>query len=178
MNSASISTDRSRGRLAVRDLVILALLSALMIGSKVALIALPNVHLSAVFILLAVLLFGRRSLYAVFVYVFLEGIIYGFGVWFITYLYAWPLLVLVALPLRSNRSWLLWAVLAATHGLIFGLLCAIPYIFIMGFPGAVAWWIGGLPYDCLHAGSNLVLTLVLLKPLYRICAKVMGIAET
>lgn len=172
-----MSPDRRGSRLSARDLVLLALLSALMIGSKIALVALPNVHMSAVFILLAVLLFGKRALYSVFVYVLLEGIIYGFGVWFITYLYAWPLLALAALPLRSNRSWLLWAVIAATHGLIFGLLCAIPYIFIMGFPGAVAWWIGGLPYDCLHAASNFVLTLVLLKPLYRICSKVLGQAE-
>lgn len=173
-----MSPDRRGSRLSARDLVLLALLSALMIGSKIALVALPNVHMSAVFILLAVLLFGKRSLYSVFVYVLLEGIIYGFGVWFITYLYAWPLLALAALPLRSNRSWLLWAVIAATHGLIFGLLCAIPYIFIMGVPGAITWWIGGLPYDCLHAASNFVLTLVLLKPLYRICSKVLGQAET
>ena len=168
-----MSTSKRASRLSVRELVLLALLGALMFGSKVVLSAIPNVHLNALFILLAVLLFGRRAFYSVFVYVLLEGLVYGFGVWFISYLYAWPLLCLAALPLRNNRSWLLWAVLAAAHGLIFGALCTIPYIFIQGLPGAIAWWISGLPFDCIHAGSNFILVLVLLKPLYNTTQKLL-----
>lgn len=169
-----MSISKRQGRLSVRDLVLLALIGALMFGSKVVLAFLPNVHLNALFILLAVLLFGKRAFYSVFVYVMLEGLIYGFGIWFISYLYAWPLLTLVALAMRNNRSWLLWAVVAAGHGLIFGALCSIPYIFIQGVPGAIAWWISGLPFDCIHAGSNFVIVLVLLKPLYEITGKLVA----
>lgn len=169
--------SRKNQKLSVRELVLLAFLAALMMGTKVALSAIPNVHLCAVFILLAVLLFGKRAFYAVFTYVLLEGVFYGFGLWFISYLYAWPLLALAALPLRSNRSWLLWAVLAAAHGLLFGLLCAIPYIFVIGFPGAVTWWVSGFPYDCLHAASNFVLTFFLLKPMYQVSRKLLGRKE-
>ena len=168
-----MSTSKRSSKLSVRELVLLALLGALMFGSKVVLSAIPNVHLNALFILLAVLLFGRRALYSVFVYVLLEGLVYGFGIWFISYLYAWPLLCFAALPLRKNRSWLLWAVLAAAHGLIFGALCSIPYIFIQGLPGAISWWISGLPFDCLHAGSNFILVLLLLKPLYEVTNKLL-----
>ena len=164
----------SHKKISVRELVLLAFLAALMMGTKVALSAIPNVHLCAVFILLAVLLFGKRAFYAVFTYVLLEGVFYGFGIWFVSYLYAWPLLVIAALPLRNNRSWLLWAVLAAAHGLLFGLLCAIPYLFIMGFAGAVTWWVSGFPYDCIHAVSNFVLTFVLLKPMYNVSLKLLG----
>ena len=168
-----MSTGKRRSRLSVRELVLLALLGALMFGSKVVLAAVPNVHLNALFILLAVLLFGSRAFYSVFVYVLLEGLVYGFGLWFISYLYAWPLLCLVALPMRNNRSWLLWAVVAAAHGLIFGALCSIPYIFIQGVPGAITWWISGLPFDCIHAAANFVVVLVLLKPLYEITKKLL-----
>ena len=83
-----MSTSKRSSKLSVRELVLLALLGALMFGSKVVLSAIPNVHLNALFILLAVLLFGRRALYSVFVYVLLEGLVYGFGIWFISYLYA------------------------------------------------------------------------------------------
>lgn len=169
-----MSVKARRGRIDLRELVLLALLSALMFGTKVALAAIPNVHLNAVFILLAVLLFGSRAFYAVFVYVLLEGVVYGFGLWFVSYLYAWPLLVLAALPLRENRSWLLWAVLAAVHGLLFGALCAIPYFFVLSAKEAIAWWISGLPFDCIHAAANFVIVLTLLKPLYRVSLKALG----
>lgn len=166
--------SRDTRRLSVRDLVILALMGALMMGTKVALALLPNVHLIAVLIILTVLVFGRRAFYSVFVYILLEGLIYGFGIWFVSYLYVWPLLTAVALLMRRNRSWLLWAVVAALHGLLFGALTAIPYIFISGVSGAAAYWISGIPYDCIHAGSNFVLTLVLLKPLYSIVSRFAG----
>ena len=169
-----MSAKPAASKLSIRELVLLALIGALMFGSKIVLAFLPNVHLNALFILLAVLLFGRRAFYSVFVYVMLEGLIYGFGLWFVSYLYAWPLLCLAALLMRDNRSWLLWAVVAAAHGLIFGALCAIPYIFIQGVPGAITWWISGLPYDCIHAGSNFVIVLILLKPLYAITGKLVA----
>jgi len=168
-----MSTKRHGDKLSVRELVLLALIGALMFGSKVALSALPNIHLNAVLILLAVMVFGKRSFYSVFVYVMLEGLIYGFGIWFISYLYAWPLLVLAALPLRKNRSYVLWAMLAGVHGLLFGAMCSIPYIFIQGLPGAITWWVSGLLYDVIHCVSNFVLTLILLKPLYQAVSKLL-----
>lgn len=159
-------STKGKPRLTVRELVLLALIGALMFASKLVLSAIPNVHLGAVLILLAVLLFGKRAFYSIFVYVLLEGLVYGFGVWFISYLYAWPLLALAALPLRQSRNWLLFAILAGAHGLLFGAMCTIPYIFIQGLPGAITWWISGLLYDVLHCAANFTLTLILLKPLY------------
>lgn len=157
----------------MRELVLLALLSALMFASKIVLAGLPNIHLNAVFILLAVQLFGIRSLYMVAVYVLLEGIFYGFGTWFVAYLYAWPLLVFAALPLRKANSPLFFAVLAAVHGLLFGAFCSLPNIVLLGFRSAVAWWISGIPYDCIHAAGNFVLVLLLLKPFCSAAQKIL-----
>lgn len=47
-------------------------------------------------------------------------------------------------------------------------MCSIPYLFIGGIHTAVAWWVSGIPFDMIHGVSNLVLMLVLYKPLRRV----------
>ena len=151
----------------------MALLSALMFATQVALAALPNIHLVAVFVILAALLFGWQSLLCVYVFVLLEGLVYGFSMWFINYLYVWSILDVVAVLFRKNTASLFWAAVAGIFGLCFGALCAIPYFFIGGWAAAFSYWIAGIPFDLIHCASNAVLTFVLLQPLYRLCRKLM-----
>lgn len=152
-------------KLTVRELCALAIMGALMEGAKVALAAVPNVHLNAVFIILAAVFFGWKAMYAVSVYIILEGLLFGFGLWWVSYLYAWPLLCAVCVLLRRNDSPLIWAVTAAVHGLLFGALCALPYAFIGGWSMAFSYWAAGLGFDLAHCAGNFVLTLVLYRPL-------------
>ena len=84
------------------------------------------------------------------------------------YLYVWPIVVFAALPFRQSRSRALWAALAGLHGLCFGALCAIPYLFIGGWKMAFTWWLSGIPYDVIHCVSNAVLAFVLLPPLRKL----------
>lgn len=160
----------SHGKL--RDLIALSLLAALAFGCKVAFSALPNIHLTAVLLLLCVIGFGWRAMYASAVYILLEGLVYGFGIWWISYLYCWPLLILLGLAVRRYHSYVLYAVAGCISGLSFGALCALPYLFLSGWEFTLTWWLAGIPYDLIHGVSNLILCLILLKPLDMLLQKI------
>ncbi len=163
--------SRTNGRFSLTELVQLALICALMFAGKEALRLVPNVHPVALLILFSVIFYGWKTLLPVWVFVFLEIAIYGLGMWTVLYLYIWPLLVVIAMPLRNSRSWLLWAIVSGAYGLAFGALCEIPYLFIIGPKAAFGYWIAGIPYDVVHCVSNFFLTLVLLPLLCRLGEK-------
>lgn len=139
--------------------------------AKFALSFLPNVELVTLLIMLYTLYFGRKIVYVIPVFVLIEGIVWGFGIWWIMYLYLWPLLALITYLFRKTESVIFWAVLAGVFGLIFGALCAIPYFFIGGWSIAVSWWVAGIPHDIIHCVSNVVITLVLFPPLRKALSK-------
>ncbi len=154
-----------------RELIELSLMAAFMVGTQVAMSALPNINIVSVLIILTVISYGVKAFYSVGVFVLLEGLIYGFGLWFINYLYVWNILVAVALIFRKNENALIWAFIAGLFGLSFGLLCAIPYLFIGGPTMALSYWVSGIPFDLTHCASNFVLTLLLINPLRKLFAK-------
>ena len=144
-------------------------MAALIFSSKVALAALPNINLNSVLIILTVIFFGWRALLAVYVYVLLEGLVFGFSVWWFGYLYVWDVLAVAAMLLRKNDSALLWAVVAAVFGLCFGPLMYLEYFAINGgWEMFFAMWVAGIPYDLTHCIGNFVLTLALYRPLYAV----------
>ncbi|NCB73578.1 MAG: hypothetical protein EOM51_02395 [Clostridia bacterium] len=157
--------------MSLRDLIELSLMAALMVGTQVAMSSMPNVNLVSVLIILTVIIYGAKAFYSVAVFVVLEGLIYGFGLWFINYLYVWAVLTAVALFFRKYESRLIWAAIAGLFGLCFGLLCAIPYIFIGGPAFALSYWVSGIPFDITHCISNFVLTLLLLNPLRKLLTR-------
>lgn len=154
-------------RLTVREMVTLAMLGAMMFAIKVAMMALPNVHPIAVFIIAGSIYFGWRMMYAVAVYVMLEGLVYGFGIWWVSYLYIWPLLVCIVMLFRRNEGRLFWAVVAAIFGLCFGAMCSVPYIIAGGWSAGFSYWISGIPFDLMHCAGNFVVVLALLPALLR-----------
>lgn len=163
---------RSRGKLAAMDITLIALMVAVIEVCKIALANIPNVELISFWIIMFTIYFGKRIFYAIPVFILIEGAIYGFDLWWIMYLYAWPLLAIVTLLLRKlNTAWD-WAFVSGIFGLMFGFLCAIPYIFISGPAGAVTWWIAGIPFDLIHGTANFVIMLVLYKPMKIVMAKI------
>ena len=172
MSSRSLS---GKGRL--RELIVLAMIAALMVATQVALAALPNIHLVAVFVILASMLFGWKALYSVYIFVVLEALIYGFSIWVINYLYVWTVLAVVAIVFRSSRSRFFWAAVSGLFGLGFGALCSIPYYITGGWAAGFAYWVAGIPFDLLHCASNAVLAFILLMPLYRLCCRLLGRSE-
>ena len=163
------SPSRSAGKLSARELCVLALMAALIFASKVALASLPNININSVLIILTVVFFGWKALYTVYVYVLLEGLVFGFSVWWVGYLYVWAVLVAAAMLLRKNDSALIWAVVAGVFGLIFGPLMYLEYFAINGgWEMFFAMWVAGIPYDLTHCVGNFVFTLVLYRPLYKV----------
>lgn len=155
----------------LRELTILSLMGALMFALQVAMASIPNVHMTAVLIILTAIFFGWKCLFSVAVFIMLEALVWGFGLWWLCYWYLWPLLAVPAVLLRCCRSAFLWAVLAALHGLFFGAFCSIPFLFIGGWEMALSYWISGLGFDLIHCAGNFLITFVLFTPLYKVMEK-------
>lgn len=155
-------------KIKTRDIAIVGVMIATLEAVKQALVVIPNVELVTLLIVLYALVFGKRIYYAIPAFVLIEGCLHGFGIWWIMYLYIWPLLAFLTRLFRKQSSPLFWAIFTGAFGLLFGALCAIPYFFIDGWHGAFVWWVAGIPYDILHAVSNAVLCLVLFQPLYQV----------
>lgn len=161
------SPSQPAGKLTARELCLLALMGALMFVMQVAMAGIRNVHMTDVLIILTAIFFGWKSMYAVFVFVVLEALMWGFGLWVLSYMYLWPILAAIAVIMRKNDSAIVWAIVAALHGLFFGAGCSIPYLFIGGWSMAFSYFITGIPFDIRHCVGNFVLTLVLYRPLRR-----------
>lgn len=158
-------------KLSLRELTLLSLMGAMMFALQLAMASLPNIHMTALLIILSAVFFGWKCLFSVAVFIMLEASVWGFSFWWLCYWYLWPLLAVPAVLMRQNRSAFLWAVLAATHGLCFGAFCSVPYLFIGGWEMAFSYWVSGLSFDLAHCAGNFVLTLVLFTPLYKTLAR-------
>ncbi|MEG0269427.1 MAG: hypothetical protein RR821_04175 [Clostridia bacterium] len=154
--------------LSVRELVTLALLSALLLGVQVALAVLPNIELVSLLIVLYTLYFRWKALCIIYVFVLLEGLVYGFGLWWVNYLYVWTVLWALTMLFHRMKGTVGWIVLLASYGLGFGFLCALPYLFMGGIGAAAAYFLSGIPFDLLHCAGNAAAAAVLFQPLRRL----------
>lgn len=155
--------------MSIKKLTRVALLGATLYVSQIGLAFLPNVELVSLLIILYTLVFGKEALLIVAVFNIFEGLQWGFGLWWISYLYTWPLLCLVILLLKKliKEEFLVWAVVSGMFGIAFGALFAVAYIPVDAHY-ALTYWITGLPWDVWHGVWNFLLMLLLGKPLYRV----------
>lgn len=154
-------------RISPRRLVLAALMGALLVVGKQVMSGLPNIEPVSFLILLYALEFPRETPWAISVFLLLQGVLYGFGLWWAMYIYVWFVLMgLVWLFKRMDRP-LFWAVLCGVFGLCFGALCAPVYIFVQDIAFAFTWWLAGLSFDVSHAVGNFAITLVLYRPMRR-----------
>ncbi len=157
-------TTKGRRGLGVRDSVLLGMLGALMFVLKMALAWLPNIEPVSLLIMVYMVVFGWKGLFCVFVYVGLEYMVWGFGLWSACYLYVWPLLAVLTMVFRRMKSPLGWAVLSGAFGLSFGALCSLVYLVTGGWAAALSWWTMGIPFDLMHCAGNFVAAAVLFAP--------------
>lgn len=152
--------------LAVRRIVYIAVMTAIMEAAKIALNPVPNVELITLLVIVFTKQFGwKMTLPAVLIFAFIECTYWGFGTWSIVYFYMWPLLVLLTHLNRNAESSWNYTVLSAAFGLTFGAFCALVILAAAGLKAAFAWWIAGIPYDLVHGISNFIICLLLFKPL-------------
>ena len=155
----------------LKEVALFGVLGALTFGLKMAMSWLPNIEPVSLLVMLYAVIFGRKCLYPIYLYVVLEILFFGIQLWNINYLYIWVLLALAAWLLRRMEDPLAWALLSGAFGLLFGLLCAPVYLFTGGLGFAVSWWISGIPYDLLHCAGNFVMALVLFMPLRKLLTR-------
>ncbi len=150
----------------LRDISFAAFLTAVLYVQQVALSALPNIQLCTVLLIWYTLHFSRLLPLVLPGFILLEGITYGFGIWWFSYLYVWAILVLIVYPLRKKElSPVLLAAIGGGFGLAFGFLCSLPYFAMGGVSLGFSYWISGIPFDIAHCVGNAVATLLLWKPL-------------
>lgn len=146
----------------IKEITLFGLLGAVMYISKIVMDVLPNIHLIGVFIVAITVVYRAKALYPIYTFVFLTGLLNGFGVWWVPYLYIWAILwgTVMLIP-RFKNKWLYTAVLMAAcslHGFLYGTLYAPVQALFFGldFNGMIAWIIAGLPLDAIHGVSNLI----------------------
>lgn len=160
---------RKTARFRLFELLITSILGALIFAAKVAMAALPNIEPVTLLLVLSTLCFGASAFISCGIYIVLEGLFYGFSTWWIPYLYAWPLLVLLTLLFRRRKSPFFWAIFSAVYGFLFGFMFLPVNYFVYGMannPELVTLYIlNDIPFNALHAVGNFVTVLFLLPPL-------------
>ena len=116
---------------------------------------LPNIEPVSLMVMLFAVVFGKKCLYPV-------------------YLYVWAVLAVAAYVLRKMDSPFGWAMVSGVFGLLFGALCGIVDIFIGGIPYAITKWISGIPFDIMHCAGNFAIALLLFKPMRQLMERLYG----
>ena len=147
-------------KLTVRETAIFGMLGALMYASKLIMEAAPNVHLLGVFVIAFTVVYRKKALYPIYIFVLLSGVFGGFATWWIPYLYLWTVLWGITMLLPQNMPKrvrpIVYMTVNACHGFLYGVLYAHSQAVLFGlnFDGMIAWIIAGLPWDFVHGVSN------------------------
>lgn len=159
-------------RLKIREIAVFGMLGALMFASKLAMEILPNMHLLGAFIVSITVVYRRKALYPIYVFVLVTGLFYGFATWWIPYLYIWTVLWGAVMLLPRNMpvsiATIVYMIVSSLHGFLFGVLYAPAQALLYGFDlsKTLAWIAYGFPYDVIHGVSNLICG-ILIVPLVK-----------
>lgn len=159
-------------KLTIKELVLIALLSAVLLVSQVGLAFLPNIEVVSLLVILYTLFFKKKTLYIIYIFALLEGLIYGFGIWWIMYLYVWTILWGITTLFKKEKSPVIWAFISGFFGLFFGTLCSVPYFITGGVSMGLSWIVAGLQMDIIHGVGNFFVTLLLFQPLHTAFQKI------
>ena len=81
----------------IKEIVLIAMFSALLSGGKLALMVIPNIEIVTILIILYGFAFGPKiSISATLIFCTLETFLFGFSTWTIAYFIHWPLLAIVS----------------------------------------------------------------------------------
>ena len=131
-----------------------------MFCSKLLMEVLPNIHLLGMFTMVFTLVYRKKALIPIYLYVFINGLFWGFSSWWLPYLYIWAVLwgITMLLPRRLSKraAYIVYPVVCALHGFAYGTLYAPAQamMFGMDLKQTLAWIAVGLPWDVIHAVGN------------------------
>ena len=147
-------------KLSAREVAVFGMLGAAMYASKLLMEFLPNVHLLGVFVVAITVVYRKKALYPIYLYVLVNGLFAGFALWWVPYLYLWTVLwgAVMLLPRRMPPRVrpLVYMAVCAGHGFLFGTLYAPAQALLFGldFKGMPAWIVAGLPWVFVPGVSN------------------------
>ena len=165
MNSSAPSKKR---KLSVAELTIFAMLGALMYCSKVIMEWAPNIHLLGMFVMVFTLVYRKKALIPLYIFVFMIGLFNGFSIWWIPYLYIWTILWGITMLLPQKMSikvkTIVYPLICSLHGFAYGTLYAPAQALMFGFnlEQTIAWIVSGLPFDMIHGISNFTVGFMIL----------------
>ena len=148
-----------------------------MFCSKIIMEVLPNIHLLGMFTMVFTIVFRKKALIPVYIYVFLNGLYSGFNVWWIPYLYIWTILWAVTMLLPKKMptavASIVYPLVCCLHGLSFGVLYAPMQALLYGFDfeQMIAWIMTGVTFDIIHAIGNFAGGL-LISPMVKLLKKI------
>lgn len=148
-----------------------------MYASKLIMEVAPNIHLLGVFTIVLTVVYRKKALYPIYVFVLLTGLFSGFSMWWIPYIYLWAVLWGVTMLLPRNMpkkiAPIVYMAICSAHGFLYGTLYAPVQALMFGldFQGMIAWIVAGLPFDCVHGISNFVCGM-LIVPIINIIRRV------
>ena len=147
-------------KLTVKEMAIFSMLGTIMYASKMIMELIPNVHLLGVFTIAFTIVYRKKALYPIYIYVLLNGIFSGFAIWWIPHLYLWTILwsVVMLLPRKINQKIapFVYMLVCSLHGFLYGVLYAPAQAIFYGLSmkGMLTWIIAGFPFDFIHGVSN------------------------
>ena len=143
------------------------MLGTLMFVSKIIMEALPNLHLLGTLTMVCTVVFRVKGLIPIYVYVLLNGLYSGFSLWWVPYLYIWTVLwgATMLLPKNMPRgvAVVVYPLICALHGLLFGVLYAPVQALMYGFTfeQTLTWIVAGLGFDVVHMVGNFAVGLLI-----------------
>ena len=155
---------------------IFALLGTMMYCSKLLMEALPNIHLIGMFTMVCAIVYRGKGLIPIYVFVFLQGLLSGFSMWWIPYLYIWTILWVVTMLLPKKMppkiAVIVYPIVCGLFGLAYGTLYAPTQaiLFNYNFATTLKWIAAGFYFDVLHGIGNIGMGL-LVYPLSRLLIK-------
>ena len=144
------------------------MLGTVMFCSKIIMEAAPNIHLLGMLTMVYTVVYRKKALIPIYVYVFLNGLYSGFNQWWIPYLYIWTVLwgITMLLPKKMPpaAASVVYPIICCLHGLSFGILYAPAQAIMFGFnlSQTITWIFTGLSFDIIHAVSNFAMGLMVL----------------
>ena len=147
-------------KLTTKEIAVFGILGAIMYASKFIMELIPNVHLLGVFTVAFAVVYRKKALYPIYIFVLLTGIFSGFASWWISYLYIWTVLwgAVMLLPkgMPKKVQPIVYMAVCSAHGFLYGTLYAPVQAILFGlsFKRMIAWIIAGFPWDCIHGISN------------------------
>ena len=160
--------ERRRQFLHIWEMIVFAMLGTIMFCSKIIMELLPNIHLLGMLTMTYTLVFRKKALLPIYIYVILNGLYAGFNMWWVPYLYIWTILwaITMLLPKRMPKKLkcVIYPLVCCLHGLAFGTLYAPAQaiMFGMNFKTTVAWIIAGFPWDLIHGIGNIFTGMLIL----------------